>query len=492
MPVSYPPPPLPQPAPIAELRRAAPAARYAFGGYTLNLVAFDGYDARELQLLVASSADAEKLVLGLGNLVYQRGDLSARLLYAVSGDQLYVMLARRPVRRVTGDIDITRFFSAADTPGARFDFASFERERVLASGYADRAGMEVLPRFRDAPGGYVDLELLSVRDPEAQRLAWSLEAGNQGSRFAGRNVLGLGLTGNTLRGLEAGLEYKTSSTGVDDTQTMGDYAEGGVQLSQITPLGVFGLSAKRIEFTLDGPPGIDGWYHEYGVEWSNLLHAAPDSRLLGRLRLAYADRQSESASDQTDLFHERYAALDFTPAYSGRSGAHRLDGSIALVAGQAQSVHNSAAEERFQLLRPMLRYGWEWGEDCSVTVLTAGQWSAQVLPEYQQWTLGGMSAMSAYLPATFYGDAGYYLRLANEAVWKLRPWNLSLEIFGEHGSVRGESSDATGSVSDAGLALTLGYKRHLELKLQAAQPIGGPTVDDSMLAEFYLQLKATY
>lgn len=492
MPIAFPPPALPQAIPVAQIPRGTPAVPYAFGQYRVHLIGFDDFDADEIQQLVKTSADAEKLVLGLANLAYRQGALSSRVRYAVAGKQLYVLLYERPVRKVSGHPEVARFF--ASSAQSDFDFGRFERQRVLASGYADRSGLAVTARFADAPGNRADLELRADPDPKARHFHVHAEAGNQGSRFAGRNLIGGGLSANG-RGLEAVLDLKTSVSGEQDEETMGDYLEVSGQLNRVTTAGIFGVGGRRIEFSLDGPPAIDGWFQEYGVEWSNVLYATPDSRLAGRARLAYADRQSEQASDDLDLFHERYTALELSPAWTWQSGRRQFEANAAVVFGQAGSQHNSAADESFQLVRPLLRYTLRVGEHVAVSMTGAGQWSSVVVPEYQQWTLGGMDTMAAYLPAAFFGDSGYYLRVGGELGWTLgKDWKTTLQAFGEHGRVESEAGvdAATAGVIDAGVGVGASWKRNLDLKLLAARPIGDAEVDDDQRADYYATVSLRY
>lgn len=492
MPIAFPPPALPQAIPVAQIPRGTLAVPYAFGKYRVHLVGFEDCDADELQKLISTSADAEKLVLGLANLAYRSGELSARVRYAVAGNQLYVLLIKRPLRKISGSPEITRFF--APSAQSDFNFSRFERERVLASGYADRAGLTVQARFIDAPGDHADLNLRAAPDPEARHVHVHFDAGNQGSRFAGRNLIGGGLSAST-GGLEASVQLKTSISGEEDEQTQGDYIEGSAQLSQVTRAGIFGLSGKRLSFTLDGPPEVDGWFQEYGAEWSNVLRASTSSRLVGRVRVAYADRQSERASDEFDLFHERYTALEVNPAYTWQTGGHHLDASVSLLIGQAGSLHNSAADENFQLARPLLRYGFRFSERYAVSLMAASQWTGVVVPEYQQWTLGGIDTMAAYLPAAFFGDSGYYLRAGGEMSWALaKGWKTAIQIFGEHGNVQSEagSDAATDGITDAGVGVGASWKRSLDLKLLAARPIGAAEADEDMRADYYAVLSLSY
>ncbi len=497
MPVAHPPPVTPAPVSVAQVQRTAKAVRYRFGAHTLHLFAFEELDRDAVDRLMREAPTAEHAVLGLSQLAYHSGYLTSQVLYAVDGNQVYVMLVQRRLRTVRGEPDLKRFFSSAVDDG-RIDQASFERGRVLASAYSDRAQMDVRPHFVHAPGGSVDLDLRAQPDDSANMFSASMELNNHGSRFAGRNLIALGLTGNSSGGSQGLLRVKAAPSAINDTETIGEYLEGELQFSTVSPAGVTGLTGRRINFSAgDGNDELTGWYQEYGLEWSDVLAASAATRTMVRVRAAYSDRQSERAVDSAPLFGERYALAEITPTYAASFGFGRFDAALGIIGGWALDQYASAAAERFQLLRPMLRVRWQQTANLALTLTGAGQWASDVVAEAQQWTLGGNGSLSAYVPAALVGDRGTLARLSEGVKWdRASGWTLSGELFVEHGTAErfgvGGGSSTRLSGSDAGIALGAGWRRLFQVDVSMAQPIGGPKFSADARADFYGTFKLSF
>lgn len=495
MPVALPPPVPPEPVPIAEVQRHAETIRYRFGEHALYLLAFGDIDRDAIDRLVHEAPTAEHIVLGLSYLVYLRGDMTSQVVYSIDGDRIYVMRLQRRLRNVRGAPELRRFFEEAHSDG-RLEAASFERSRVLASAYSDRAGLDVRPRFVDAPGGAVDLDLSARVDDDASRFATSMEINNHGSRFAGRNLVALGVTGNSRGGTQGQLRLKTAPAAINESQVEGDYLEGEVQLNTVSPGGIVGLSARRIDFSADaGQFVLRGWYQEYGLEWSDVLDASATSRTMLRLRGAYSDRQSEREADSWNLFTEQYVLAELTPTYATSLPFGRFDAAVSAVGAWAQEQVASASAERFQLVRPMLRVRWDQDANAALTLTAAGQWASDVVAESQQWTLGGNGSLSAYTPAALIGDHGSLVRLGESGRWNTHAgWTLTAELFAEYGTAQrsGATSGPRIEASNAGLSLGASWRGTLELGVSGARPIEGPELADDALADFYATLKLNF
>ncbi|MEW6167070.1 MAG: ShlB/FhaC/HecB family hemolysin secretion/activation protein [Pseudomonadota bacterium] len=495
MAVALPPPVAPAPVPVAEIRRHAAAVRYPFGAHTLNLLGFNAIDRDVLDRLVGHARSADEVVVALAHLAQASEGLAAQVVYAVDGRHVYIMVVQRRVRDVRGDPELRRFFTAALDDG-HIERDSFERGRVLASAYSERARVIVQPRFVDAPGGALDLDLRADADPGGDRFTTSVEFNNHGSRFAGRNLVALDLTGNSAGGMQGRVQVKTAPSALNDAEAGGEFLEGDVQLNTIGPAGVAGLTARRIDFSADtGHFVLGGWYQEFGLEWSNVLSAEAASRFMLRVRGAYSDRESERESDGRSLFAERYTLAELTPSYAVSLGFGRFDAALSVVGAWASEQYNSSAAERFQVVRPIMRLRWEQGGGAALTVTAAGQWASDTVAEAQQWTLGGHGSLSGYTPAALVGDRGMLLRIGEGAEWRLRNgWSLNGEAFAEHG--RAEPVGAAGAepvdATHAGVSAGVSWRRRLRLAVSAARPLDGPEIADDALADFYGTLRLSF
>jgi hemolysin activation/secretion protein len=66
-------------------------------------------------------------------------------------------------------------------------------------------------------------------------------------------------------------------------------------------------------------------------------------------------------------------------------------------------------------VRPGLRLKYFLTDRYSLGLEASGQYSDQTVPEQQQWVLGGLGNLTAYLPGLAVGDKGYLMRLQGEA-----------------------------------------------------------------------------
>jgi hemolysin activation/secretion protein len=125
------------------------------------------------------------------------------------------------------------------------------------------------------------------------------------------------------------------------------------------------------------------------------------------------------------------------------------------------------------------------------------------VPEQQQWVLGGISSLHAYVPGVAVGDSGLLLRLSGERVLLDHArWNLRLRGFLEYGAARYAQDEAprpaggTQALADAGAEVVLGCKPYLEMALTAAAPWFDQGVQPSVLSEtrshFFFRLTARF
>lgn len=490
MPLDHLPPLQPSATPVTENVRAAKALRYQFGTHILHLLSFDHLPRSALDRLVREASTAEAVVLELSRMAYLEGQMSAQVLYAVDGNNVYVMLVQRPVRRLAARPDLQAFFDGAVHDG-RIDAQTFERGRVLASAYADRSGEKVEPRLVETPDGrFVDLELRARDDRDADRFVAHVETNNHGSRFSGPNLLSLGLSASIGGGVQAALQGRTAPAQLNTDDAIADYREYELQLSRVGPGGVWGVGGRRLDFALkDQSVPVEGWYQEYGLEWSDVLTADLGSRWLLRLRGAYSDRQTMLGTGREAAFLEQYVLAEAAPTAAAALGTGRIEASLGIVGGWALAQIQSNAAEQVQILRPGLRLHWQQTAATAMTLTASGQWATAIVPEAQQWTLGGAGSLTAYVPATLLGDGGVLARLTQGVRFgDTGGWSLTVDLFGEYGSAERTDADRQ-SATDVGLSLGLSWRRTLELAVSAARPIGTPTIADTARADVFAMFK---
>jgi len=497
MAVALPPPETPILMKMADVPRDAKASVHRFGKYRLNLIGFETIDRLEVRTLIREAPNAEQLIVGLANLVYRSGRMTARIAYAISGQDVYIVLVPRKLREIKARPELRRFFSDSAVD-ADFDISSFERARLLASAYSTREAWTVQSRFVGAPGNTVDLQLRAEPSVQNDTQKIEVEASNRGSRFAGRNLVGASFATGLPNGYHGMIRGRLAPAQINEASTRGEYLEGEANLNRVGASGVIGLGLRRIEFSVSTDEAeLSGWLQEASLEYSDIVMASLTGRGLYGLRLSYSDRQTVLEPGGQSVFQERYSYLEFAPSYSASFGNDRMDLSLSLIGGAASAQKNSFAAADVFLVRPLWKYTWQQSEAYSLALIAVGQWSADVVPESQQWTLGGDGSAAAYAPASLIGDSGFLLRIGQSYAFPLwRGWSRSAELYSEYGHVQRNAlpghSSMQDRVADAGVGLKLSWRRHLDLSVSAAVPVQQPRQPEAERTDFYASITLRY
>ncbi len=163
-------------------------------------------------------------------------------------------------------------------------------------------------------------------------------------------------------------------------------------------------------------------------------------------------------------------------------------------------VAPAARSADFFTLLPSASYQTRLFSDTSLQLNASGQFTNEQLPQQQQFVLGGMGSLSAYLPGVLVGDEGYLLTAKIERRYKFDQFELTPGIFSEYaGSWYKNTSSAQKNddrIADAGLSLSLSYGESLYTELVAAVPVYDDVMDEQRLnaleADFYWRIRLTF
>lgn len=456
----------------------------------IHLHGFESLDARAVDAVIRQATTPEALVLGLSKLVHASGLPLTQVHYTVIDGHLHLLLKELRYNGVSGDEKLSRFFRATHQ-SEQFDPAVFERERVLAAAYSERTRLFIEPQFHTQPDGRVQLELRS-RQQQPDRFTTQVDLNNHGSRFAGRNTAGIGFTHRSASGGETQLGGRVSPEALNDEESQGTFYEGSFGYSKITYSGIVGVNYRQVGFGVDdvnGDPQLDGIFREAGLEWSFVALASPVSRSLIRMRASAADRYTDFAPSGERIFQERYGVVEFNPSYSRMLGSAEVSLGLSVIGLSALEQVGSAAADNLAVVRPQLRINWTPVRIFAVNLTGLYQHATDVTPEAQQWTLGGPALLQALSPARLTGDRGHYFRggLALNT-GHAEGWSASFEPFYEQGQVSGgqDAQAYTESVSDAGIRLSLQWRRHFEISGTAARILNaGPALAEEDPVQIY-------
>ncbi|MDP9142333.1 MAG: hypothetical protein M3O62_16285 [Pseudomonadota bacterium] len=449
----------------------------------------------------AAVADAETLsdaVRAIALAHYLAGYPATQLRYLLLDQDLYISTSAAPIQAVRGRDELRRYFAPL-VGRENLRAADLEPLRALASIEADRRGIGSQLRFAPADRGLA-LEIdETVTQP--QPFGARVNVGNPGNRYAGREFVEA-----EARLTSGAIEWTGSQrTGLRGD---GDYDEQSVAVSWVAPQGVFGFSGRTARYALgERAGGFEGQTRHVGVQWSVLPYADFSERWLLTLRIDSSnDRVSDAAG--TTLRDERFDSLgaDLSRAQVWADGDRnaQLQLALSVEAGQGQTRGNPAlfsADRQFLSLRPRISFSNALASSWTGTLELSGQYSADTLPQQQQFVLGGSRTLGAWLPGVAVGDSGALARA--ELGYSLDAFGLTLtpRLFAElatwelNGTAVSTASD-TGWLADAGAELAIQASTWLEASLSAAIPLpdsaGRNSEFDDARADAYFSITLRY
>lgn len=536
MAVELPPPQTPQQIAVEQVKELNPATAIVvqFQDYTLNVIGNKSKVGKaELQEAVSIADSLSNAVRLINSAYYAAGYPGTKLSYALSGQQLYILVDLGNVTAVTAPPELLPYFEGFTGP---LTGENLEPRRALATLHADRADITAEMRLQDNEGSDTDtLVIKKHRKVKPDTTGVKIEASNAGNRFVGRHFIDIDLKGGIPSGDEFRAFWRHGVTGINDedaARNAEDYNEQILGWNRVTPWGVFGLGGRYAYYDqlLGNTTPVEGIIMSGEAYYINVLKADFDSRLTVQAKL---DRTSKETSTrpvtapaptcpvpqntQTECQRELYTSAELGGTYSqvSRAEGWRADweGSLALRKGLTSDVGNffgSPVRQDYTLLRPTFRltltptdsdlpYGlgeWKYGLDFT------GQYSASAVPEQQQFVLGGIGNLQGFLPGAAVGDTGALVRLRAE--WQgidFYDIYVTPRVFLEYGFARYEepapaAPQSTQSLSDVTGEVSLKIAKWFEVTGSASLPLYDSGQPDAAIedaeANYFLRLTATF
>ncbi|HKY93072.1 MAG TPA: ShlB/FhaC/HecB family hemolysin secretion/activation protein [Nevskiaceae bacterium] len=467
MPVLAPEPATPEQRPLPFLLESrAEAATLDAGRYRIALMGPRPVDEAALRDAVATAKDLSGALRAMTRCYVDAGYPAAKLWYALDGEMLYVLASLGRVEGTDVEPPLDAYFD--DLPSGALKSADLEPRRILASEHANRAGLTARPVFRD--GGDQQVLSLEAIDDSPDTLGLGAELHNRGNRFVGRHFLDVAGRLDFATGDELTAAWHHALKSLNDSRAnrFNQYDAGW---SRVTPIGLFGLSASYSSFdfdvaTLTGPVAADGDLRQAELAWIKPLAATRDWRVTANAEVAYDHKKTTALDGDAVLQDQEYGSIEAGVAYSDGTSpgapwgfSARLQARLGLGDDEGDD-REVAADLGYFLARPSLAVTWSPDSDWVFGGEATVQWTGDTLPEQAQWVLGGVDAVTAYLPGVAIGDSGGLVRL--EARREGEPdatWTVEPRLFVEHGWARFEAGDSTRQrLTDAGLGVTLRWR----------------------------------
>jgi hypothetical protein len=503
----------------------------------------------QIERLAMASSNPSQLIVNLAKVYRLNGNLLVQILYRQQANTIYIYgiqtkladidahpIVRDHFENLIGDEDLT--------------IGEFEYSRVMADLGTERRGIDYSIAYT-LSADYTETTLnFKPMQKEADRFQSSFDAGNQGNRFAGRKFAGLGFRYWSKWGTQYNMNYLTalSSKAYENTDTSFD----GLVLAMDHPFssGLYGLQASFTRYTSESTevafqPAIpqlcdlspDLPICELGSEYTTTSDLEANTAILNtsaehiiasgsgrrwvlseKLKMV-ADEIVDPAKDAA-LIDERYAtaAIGLKYLYGGR-GRHGLsegyyglhlsggfgDNSGSFVSDKNNldvneaSVHPSKRSPNFIQLSPKFDLKFGLLPYFIVGAYTEGVFSNDTqVPQQEQYVLGGMDKLSAYLPGVLVGDSGFLSRLSIAGnSRKPKQFQIIPTLFVEHGEVWFEDAEGQAgrprSLADAGLRIQLFFSDAGSLELVMAHPLSSRNVPVEFLknseVDFFARLK---
>lgn len=498
------PPPSPPPASVAQTPRT-PAA--AFGESSPQTVDSHGYhyivvDNRlltEADVRTAlESAGSPRAALGALKQAYEsKGFFLVALVGTEKDKNVTIRVIQGRLTHVEGSKHLAAFFVGLEDDDTlrRSDVV---RSSILAQAYAATNGKQPQISFHPAPevGG----STMQVGESDLQgshRFGANVSFGNFGNRYAGHYIAqgSLSLQG---QGMTLQVSQAHALPGMATDTHGAFYRNDQAKFSAITPVGILGLDASKTQYHLGeafAPLYPAGRIEVFGATATQLVYA-DETRRWSFSEGAHRIHDANTVfSGLYSLYDRRFNLFDLGSDFSWRFGGlfkrpAALNLSVGAKLGSAQADWGftrakGAPASHFKIYTASAGLTQSLAHGFSMKLDISGQATPYTLPSYEQWVLGGLNNLAAWMPGTIVGDRGYLGRFTVQAPeWRAGPFHITPSVFAEHGAARysyiAPQAPVWQSLTDAGAGLSLDVPAwHTSATLAWAKPMDSHDVTAS-------------
>lgn len=499
MPIALPAPATPELGTVEAVR--AQGTAYVSAAFQQTQIHVHGPD-------VVPKERLEQAITGAGNLsdavrriqaaYYLAGYPAARAVYALAEPDLYVAVTLGKVSRVEAPEPYAAYFNGLKSSDPLTDEA-LEPGRTLASVHADRAGQAANPTFV-AEGADTVLRV-EPNDSGPKRSSIGAGFGNPGNRFVGRHFADWFAKHSFTTGDEMRFTGHHAMEGLDDDEGAAGYHEHTAGWSRVTPWGIFALNGRyvgyqqRLEVPTVGLTQFDGDIREAELGWTGLMHSSFSSRWTVGAKVDWTRKDFATTVDDIVVQRQEYGSVEGSTEYAHTLRPFdlptELSAGVVVRSGLGSDETDNptkAADLGYLLFRPTLSAKVKLGDTFSLRGAVTGQFSGDTLPEQQQWVMGGVGNVEAYLPGVGSGDIGGLARIQLETTpYEFLQVKVVPRLFVEYGMAEVENPlagqpDDTQSIADGGVSLSFLYGP-LEASVSYAESFEEDGIDEAVLED---------
>ena len=508
----------PQQADVQMMQQAAAAgSTYTVGSYQARVSGNTLLTAEQMQEAIGSATNPSEAVLQLAAAYGREGHMMVTLFYALDGQTLYIQVNEGYLDKLVAPEALVPFFEGF-VGQKNLTRTQLDRKLVLADIKATRAGQDVAVTYQVNGSDPQKVTMIFTATPREDHdpLKISLEVGNPGNRFLGRYFAQLAARYQTREGAEYVTAWQTALTSIGNPRGGKDYNQYQFNLNHPTPLGLYGFDISHTGYTQEVMGfDFDGEIIDVGLTGQQLVWSDEVSRITLNERLEHIESEIEDTSTGVKVQDEPHSSaeigVNYTRDMHTDTRRARLGAGIAVKTGVSNDegtldqdgpeVIGGRRTAEYVALKPNATYAMSIFTDSILSFDALGQITEDQVPEQQQWVLGGMGSMSAYLPGVLEGDTGYYARakleFASRPVWRVQ---IVPTLFVEAGGARfeqvsGDDADLR-SIVDAGFRLAIRLGEHLTIEGVAAKSLSDRNLDDAFLDDFevdgFISIKGTF
>ncbi|CAA0079366.1 Uncharacterised protein [Zhongshania aliphaticivorans] len=507
----------------------------------------------DIKSILSSAKTPAEGIINLTKQYYQSGHLLVRIRYAREGDDVVVYVEQLTLSDIRVEDNIRPHFE--DLIGdSDLSISEFDRSRILANLKAERGGYNYSMSYEETGNNSVALVMTKAAAEDYDSTDFILEANNKGSRFLGRYFGLAGLKHRFESGTELSLAYQTTFTEFGDALDGESLDQFSLSIDHPFVSGLYGVDLSYVEysrepsvtlvqtgFCLLGLLGcgttttvttvnLDAEILQAAFRGEQIVFSSVDSRLSVTEKISHIDSTLEQAGTSSKLLEETYQVVDIGVKYqkarykTEELPAAQLNVGLNFLAGFGDGgtldnydnyqtaylaqypgttppdVVPAARTAEFLALQPSARYMIRVDDDTLLSFSANGQFADEQLPQQQQFVLGGMNTLSAYLPGVLVGDEGYYINASLEKTFTWSDYKISPSVFAEYGASWFNNTNSefgeTQSIADAGLRLRITFSDALFTELVAALPVYDDVNDSDELsaleADFFWRIRFTF
>lgn len=469
----------------------------------------------ELAAIVAGATSIAAVADAIADAYQKRGWRNVLVLAVDTPERPTIYVSEHGLRAAHGAPQLTRYFTQFVGQPA-IEYSDFAIAARLAETHATRVGSDVAASYRRAEESPYDTAMtLHTQERRPSAFDHQFNLANTGNRYLGRWFGSAAVSWTALSSWRVGAAIDHAFPELDDTRGRADYNAISAFVDRVTQLGLFRVVAAYAdyEYTADGvnerpvgeqegDPQLAATNLSLGVQGEHFLHLTPTWSWIVGEGITHSDYDIEligSTLSAEETYTAAHLALSGKWRDDLRSGRPAAFIDLQFRQSLSDSFRSLDADDGFNAMtygagvaitpNPLLR----------VSLSFTGQYSSFALPQAEEWVLGGLDRLSAWLPGVTAGDRGMLMQVKAEVpVWGRDHRSLIISAIAERGT--SEFSDGANALhstlSSAGLGAMFQFARYWSMDARLSTPLKEDAPDDFEIEEqevdFYMRVRRAW